>query len=223
MKEASELRQQIIRNAIDLYLEDKKSYNMRNLAVKMEMEPAEVYKHFPTKEAILKAFYTDVVKQYKQMTTEIDDFHTYSLAEKMQNFAYASFDMFTEEREFFNQTFDRLVLKDGIKQGMGKQVRAMLKDWISEDERIADSAQPFIGDFTYDFLTREYFHLLHFWKTDDSEDAERTVALTDKLTTLLEELFYSKVVDKSIDTFKYVFQQAGFSFRWKDSWNCKKD
>lgn len=215
-------RSSIIHAAIDLYLEDKTKYNMRNVAMKLEIEPAVVYKHFPTKEAILKAFYKDLVKNYQEMTKEIEDFASYTLAEKMQNFAYASFDMLSEQREFFNHTFDKMVLKQGTSKGMGKDVKAMLKHWISEDEHIADSAQPFIGSFTYEFLTKEYFHLLHFWKTDESEDAERTVALTDKLTTLVEEIFYSKIVDRSIDTVKYIFQQSGFSFRLFDSFSCDK-
>jgi len=219
----TDLRSSIINAAIDLYLEDKAKYNMRNVAKKLDIEPAVVYKHFPTKESILKAFYKDLVKNYQEMTKEIEDFASYTLAEKMQNFTYASFDLLSEQREFFNHTFDKMVLKDGTSKGMGKDVKKMLKHWITEDERIADSARPFIGSLTYELLTKEYFHLLHFWKTDESEDAERTIALTDKLSTLIEELFYSKVVDKAVDTAKYIFQQSGFSFRWSDSFSCKKD
>lgn len=218
-----DLRKAIIHAAIDLYLEDKSKYNMRNVAKKLDIEPAVVYNHFPTKEAILKAFYKDLVHNYLEMTKEIEDFAKYTLAEKMQNFAYASFDLLSEEREFFNHTFDKMVLKNGTSKGMGKAVRDMLKHWITEDEHIADSARVFIGSVTYELLTKEYFHLLHFWKTDESEDAERTIALTDKLTTLVEEIFYSKVVDRTVDAAKYLFQQSGFSFRWSDSFSCKKD
>jgi len=209
----TDLRSSIIHAAIDLYLEDKTKYNMRNVAMKLEIEPAVVYKHFPTKESILKAFYKDLVKNYQEMTKEIEDFASYTLAEKMQNFTYASFDMLGEQREFFNHTFDKMVIKVGTSKGMGKDVKTMLKYWITEDEQIADSARPFIGSFTYEVLTKEYFQLLRFWKTDESENAERTVALTDKLSTLIEELFYSKVVDKTIDTVKYIFQQSDFSSR----------
>lgn len=218
-----ELRALIIKGAIDLYLEDRTKFNMRNIAAKLELEPAVVYNHFPSKEAILKSFYTDLVKQYKLMSSEIEDFHSYTLAEKMQNFAFASFDMLREEREFFNQTFEKMVLKKGPRKGMGKEVNKMLKDWISEDEHVADSAKPFIRDFTYDILTIEYFHLLNFWKNDESDDAERTVALTDKLTTLVEEVLYSKVVDRSVDALKYLFQQSGFSFRWNEMFRCSND
>lgn len=219
-EEHTDLRQHAIKAAIDLYLEDKSKFNMRNVAAKLEVQPAEIYKLFPTKEAMLKAWYKDIVKNYKAMVAEIEDFPSYTLAEKMQNFAYTSFDMLSEEREFFNHTFDKMVLRQGTSKGMGKDVKHMLKEWIEDDERIADSAQPFIGNFSYELLAREYFHLLHFWKTDDSEDAERTVALTDKLTTFVEEVLYSKVVDRGVDAFKYLFQQSGFNFRWNDGWGC---
>lgn len=218
-----ELRALIIKGAIDLYLEDQKKFNMRNVAKLMEIDPTEVYNMFPTKEAILKAFYTDLVKNYKMMTKEIEDFHSYTLAEKMQNFAYASFDMLREEREFFNQTFESMVLKKGPRKGMGKEVNRMLKDWISEDEKVADSAKPFIRDFSYDLLTMEYFNLLKFWKNDESIDAERTVALTDKLTMLVEELLYSTIIDRGIDAAKYLFQQSGFSFRLNEMFSCTND
>jgi len=104
----TDLRSSIIHAAIDLYLEDKTKYNMRNVAMKLEIEPAVVYKHFPTKESILKAFYKDLVKNYQEMTKEIEDFASYTLAEKNAKISpMPALICLGEQREFFNHTFDK--------------------------------------------------------------------------------------------------------------------
>ncbi|MBD3614924.1 MAG: hypothetical protein HUJ22_00025 [Gracilimonas sp.] len=208
--------------AIDLYIEDR--FSIPNLTKETGKSASEIYTIFPNKKSILKFYYPSLVIRYRAMISEIDDFDSYSISEKLSNFAFTLFDMMDERRGFVEDTFEKYEWKCASKSEFQKEIKSLFKDFFTTDGNIATSAGLFIGDWFYASLKTQYLFLIKFWLEDDSEARERTFALTDKITGFIEELVYSKIVDKGFDLAKYSLNASGFSKQvedfndWISSW-----
>lgn len=200
--------------AIDLYIEDQ--FTIPNLTDKTGKSASEIYALFPNKKAILKFYYPSLVIRYRAMVGEIEDFDSYSISEKLSNFIFTLFDMMDDRREFVEDTFRKYEWKCTGNSEFQEEVKHLFKDFFTSDGNIATSAGFLIGDLFYSSLKTQYLFLIKFWLEDDSEDRERTFALTDKITGFIEELVYSKIVDKGFDLAKYSLGAFGFSQQVKD-------
>ena len=216
------LKIELTEAAIDLYIEDK--FTIPNLASKTGKTASEIYSLFPNKNAILKFYYPSLIVRYQAMISEIDDFDSYSISEKLSNFAFTLFDMMDERREFVEDTFDKYVWTCSSKSEFQKLIKSLFKDFFTSDGKIATSAGFFMGDLFYSSLKIQFLSLIKFWLDDNSEGRERTFALTDKITGFIEELIYSKIVDKGFDLAKYSMSAFGFNKQvedfndWVSSW-----
>ena len=208
------LKIELTEAAIDLYIEDK--FTIPNLTSKTGKTASEIYSLFPNKNAILKFYYPSLIVRYQAMISEIDDFDSYSISEKLSNFAFTLFDMMDERREFVEDTFDKYVWTCSSKSEFQKLIKSLFKDFFTSDGRIATSAGFFMGDLFYSSLKIQFLFLIKFWLDDNSEGRERTFALTDKITGFIEELVYSKIVDKGFDLAKYSMSAFGFNKQVED-------
>lgn len=208
--------------AIDLYIDDK--FSIPNLTKETGKSASEIYTLFPNKKAILKFYYPSLVIRYRVMISEIKDFESYSISEKLSNFAFTLFDMMDERREFVEDTFLKYEWSCSSKSEFKQEIHSLLKDFFTSDGNIATSAGFFIGNWFYASLKTQYLYLIKFWLEDDSDGRERTFALTDKITGFIEELVYSKIVDKGFDLAKYSLNAFGFNKEiedfndWVSSW-----
>lgn len=208
--------------AIDLYIEDQ--FTIPNLTAKTGKTASEIYTLFPNKKSILKFYYSSLVIRYRAMVEEIEDFGSYSISEKLSNFIFTLFDMMDERRSFVGDTFYKYEWKCTGNSEFQEEIKNLFKDFFTSDGNIATSAGFLIGDLFYSSLKTQYLFLIKFWLEDDSEDRERTFALTDKITGFIEELVYSKIVDKGFDLAKYSLSAFGFSQQvedfneWVSSW-----
>jgi len=216
------LKIELTEAAIDLYIEDK--FTIPNLTSKTGKTASEIYSLFPNKNAILKFYYPSLIVRYQAMISEIDDFDSYSISEKLSNFAFTLFDMMDERREFVEDTFDKYVWTCSSKSEFQKLIKSLFKDFFTSDGKIATSAGFFMGDLFYSSLKTQFLFLIKFWLDDNSEGRERTFALTDKITGFIEELVYSKIVDKGFDLAKFSMSAFGFNKQvedfndWVSSW-----
>ena len=216
------LKIELTEAAVDLYIEEK--FTIPNLASKTGKTASEIYSLFPNKNAILKFYYPSLIVRYQAMISEIDDFDSYSISEKLSNFAFTLFDMMDERREFVEDTFDKYVWTCSSKSEFQKLIKSLFKDFFTSDGKIATSAGFFMGDLFYSSLKIQFLSLIKFWLDDNSEGRERTFALTDKITGFIEELVYSKIVDKGFDLAKYSMSAFGFNKQvedfndWVSSW-----
>lgn len=200
--------------AIDLYIEGK--FSIPNLTKKTGKSASEIYTLFPNKKSILKFYYPSLVIRYRAMINEIDEFDSYSFSEKLSNFAFTLFDMMDERQEFVEDTFEKYEWKCTSKSEFQQEIKSLFKDFFTTDGNIATSAGFFIGDLFYASLKTQFLFLIKFWLEDDSEGRERTFALTDKITGFIEELVYSKIVDKGFDLAKYSLSAFGFGKQMED-------
>lgn len=202
--EILEMKFRIADAATDLYIEGSDDFLIKDVARKVDIDPAEVFNYFPNKRAILEFYYTSLVIRYEMMISEIDDFETYTISEKLSNFAFTSFDMLQEKQAFTDATFEDLILDSFTKTEFEKEIERIIREFLEADSHISVTSTLVLNRWFYTFLKRQYLELVRFWLNDTSEDKEVTIELTDKLTGVLQELIYNSVLDKSFDLIKFI-------------------
>lgn len=203
--EVFEIKYQIADIASDLYVAGDGDFTLKAVASELELTVGEIFNYFPNKKAILEFYYASFVIRYELMIEEIEGFEGYSLSEKFSNFAFASFDMLQEKKAFVNRTFEDLVIYSYSKTAFEKEVERLSRKFLQSDPRLADSSILILNDCYYSFLRRVYLRLVQFWLNDESEQQEMTMELTDKLTSLMEEVMYNRVLDKGFDLGKFIY------------------
>lgn len=198
---------ELTETAIGLYLED--GFSIPALSEKSGKSASQIYTLFPNKKAILKFYYPSLIYKYRAMVNEIDDFQNYTIGEKLSNFMYTLMDMMDERKSFVEKTFVKYEWNCSENSEFQQEVKDLFNDFFTTDGNIATSAGFLIGDLFYSALKSQYLYLIKFWIQDDSDGGERTYALIDKMTGLIEELVYSKIVDKGFDLFKYIINTTG--------------
>lgn len=189
-------KQKIVAAAIALYVDDRANFTMATIAKKTRIKKVEIYRLFSSRSAILNFYYPLCVLRYRAMSEEIADFSSWSLEEKLANFAYAMFDMLQEEREFVDEHFVEQVFRSMGTTRFQREVEALFGEWLG------DACG---GDWMASFLAREYLHVVRFWVADDSDDGERTMALVDKIAAFIGEVSRSsELVYKGVDLAKYL-------------------
>lgn len=200
-----ELKFQIADVATDLYIENDGGFLIKEIATEVDIDPAEVFNYFPNKKSILRFYYASLIIRYEIMISEIDDFDSYTISEKLSNIAFASFDMLQEKAPFVEETFESMICNSFTKTDFEKEVERICKMFIENDPRIAMSSTFITNSYFYTFLRQQHTGLIRFWLNDTSEDKELSMELTDKLTNILQELLYNAILDKSFDLAKFLF------------------
>lgn len=199
-------REDAIHKAVELFLSPDSDFSIINLAEQLGVSANEIYEVYTGKDAVLADFYALVAEESFRLTKAIPDFHEFTLAEKLTAVVHTSFDLLDEQRDFVEQTFKSHFLDSIYYPKVEKAVRQQLKDLVNHDSGVSAYIMITQIDLVYDFYFKEYTHLLRFWLKDRSEGKEKTYALTDKLTSFVEEVLYNKVVDKGFDLAKYFLQ-----------------
>lgn len=194
--------------AVDLYVEQDGSFTLKQISKETDISVGEIFDYFPNKEAILDFYYASLPIRYRLMLGEIDDFDSYSLSEKLSNFAYASFDLMAEKKEFVEMTFKSRIRCSYGKKEYTKKVEELLSSFFKQDPRISTSGSLLLNDLFYSLLTKKYLYLVSYWINDDSEGKERSMELTDKVTALIQEIMYNSVADKGFDLMKFLLSNT---------------
>lgn len=191
--------------ATKIYLEKKEGFTLHDVAKRANITVAEIFNYFKDKHEILYFYYESMVIRYRLMIEEIEDFDSYTLSEKLSNFAYASFDLMSEREEFVRQTFDAYILHSCTKTDYEKQIEGLLTDFIKNDAGKAASSDVVVNDCSLRLIRKKYLHLIDYWLYDESEGKEVTMELVDKVTGLIQEALYTSVIDRSFDLAKFLF------------------
>ncbi len=203
--ETVEIKFAIAEAAADLYVEGNSHFNIKDAAHKVGITPAEVFNYFPNKQAILQFYYTAIVFRYRLMIDEIEHFDSYTIGEKLSNFTYTIFDILDEKETFVERTFQSLILCSYSKTEFEKEVESLMADFLEDDNNLSVSSTTILNHYFYAFLRRQYLELIRFRLSDASEGHELTMQLTDKLTNLLQELLYNRVLDQGFELGKFIY------------------
>lgn len=219
--EELQIKLEITGTAVDLYVEQDGVFTFNQIAKELEIDVADIFNYFPNKKAILEFYYTSLVIRYKLMIEEIDDFETYSLGEKLSNFIYASFDMMQEKQAFVEATFNKMIRYSYTKTDYSKKVEALLESFFREDAGISSSSSLLMNSFFFQLMRAKYLYLVSYWLRDDSEGKERTMELTDKLSSFIQEVMYNSVADKGFELMKFLVTNTKCSVPFWDKISSK--
>lgn len=200
----------IAEKAAELYVQQDGSFTLHQIANETKYEVGDIFNYFPDKRAILEFCYTSLVIRYRMMIGEIEDYSSYTLSEKLSSFVYASFDMMAEQREFVEKSFNKIIYNRYAITEYENEVQRMLKSFFEEDPLVATSSKIMSGDYFYALLRQKYIRLVRFWLNDTSDGHELTMELTDKSVSLLQEMAYSTILDKSFDLLKFLISNNIF-------------
>lgn len=202
--ETFELKFAIADIATDLYIAGDGKFYIKDVASEIDITPAEVFNYFPNKKSILEFYYDSLVIRYEIMINEIDDFESYTLSEKLSNFAFTCFDMLQEKEYFVEATLSDFILNSFSKTNFEKELERIIQQFLQNDDNISLASTLVLNTYSYSFLRRQFLELLRFWINDTSENKELSMELTDKATAVLQELMYNPILDKSFDLVKFV-------------------
>ncbi|MFO8030346.1 MAG: hypothetical protein R6U28_10820 [Cyclonatronaceae bacterium] len=167
----------------------------------------EISSHFRDVDEWIDAFYCMLVEQYRDMTLAIPDFEQYTVGEKLLNFSLSSMDMMGDHEHLVRSTFHPFILDRFTSTRFEHSVAALFREFTDQDERIAMSNQLFLVSPVYTWWSREYLHLIGYWLEKPGSEPE-LMALAEKTTTLLNEILYNGVFDKTLDLGKYLVENG---------------
>jgi len=191
--------------AAQLYVAQNGSFTLHEVAGKVDINVGELFQYFSDQQEIMYFYYASLVTRYRLMIDEIEEFSSFTLSEKLSNFAYASFDMMQEREEFVSQTFESYILNSCKKTEYEQKIEELFSEFFEKDTGKSASSDLVINKCSLRLFRKKYLHLVKFWLYDESEDKEVTIELTDKVTGLIEEALYTSVVDRSFDLAKFLF------------------
>jgi len=204
--ETLEQKTAVIDAAIALYLSDAE-YTVKNICQRGKISQSELYKLFGNQNRVLRQFYPNCVARYRENIAMMDDYDSMSLSEKLENFIFVMLDFFQEQRAFVEKTFAKMLAMRTAKAPFQNTVEDVFRTILENEKDVAFLQRTFLLNFlTYDLLAGEFFSLVKFWLSDDSEHYEKTMAYADKLINFLTEILEVSIVDKGFDLAKFVVQ-----------------
>ena len=206
-----ESRKAIIRGAVDLISEKGfKSSTMRAIAKAAGVGEATIYNYFPTKEAILYAYYEDHMLDCIENLKQVNNFHTFSLQEQLQSLFSTSLNLYLPEREFVSQTFRMVFLGGSREWSRVKPIRAAflsaVDDMLAAAAEVGEIPQQVFQELLGQFLLDAYIATVHYWLNDTSEGFSNTSVLLDQGLELICALLKAGIANKVFDMAVFLFK-----------------
>lgn len=207
MDKETRLKINIAEAATERYLANPR-FTIQSLADSLNMSPKDIFDLFPNRRAILDYYYESRLTLYKDSQNEIDGYDEFSLSEKLNHLFLTILDSFETQREFVLSTYKDLVVWDRRKNSFRKLFKEELKTIFRNDPNIARSSTFIQNELLWKTILLQFHGLIRFWVSDSSRMRENSMALADKWSALIEEIFYSKVIDKGFDLGKFLWMHS---------------
>ncbi len=210
MDKETKLKIKIADASASRYIENNR-FTIQSLAQQLDIEPSVIFGHFPNRSAILDYFYESRLLLFAEDLKQIKGYSDFSLSEKMSNLFYLLIDQFQQHREFVLLTYKERILSPNCSSGFQKTFVRSLEEIFSADVQISSTASLCKGRFLYQSIFCHFHGLILFWMNDQSQNYVNSMALIDKWCSLIEEIYYSKIIDRGFDFTKFLFYQSPFS------------
>lgn len=207
MDKQAKKKTKISETAAKRYIENPR-FTIQSLAEELDMKSAEIFELFPNRKSILLFFYESRILAYREQKKSIDGSSDFSLSEKLSNLFLTLLDQFLEYREFVLISYNKFISGNPASTAFEREFKDELKAIFQSDQNISGSSAFFVNRLLYKTVYCHFHALIFFWSKDNSEKYEQSFALVDKWCSLIEELFYSKVVDKGFDLGKFLFYNS---------------
>lgn len=216
-KQQEKTRLTIIAAAVDLFTEQGfEQTTMKQIARKVGIGDATIYKYFSTKDKIVFAYYHTKAIQSVAEYLEEEELEFYSLQEKLQLLIDIYLGNMLPDREFVEHSLKMImkspsVLFDDITP-IRKEFVSLIEDILTEAENKGEIAEsPFIAmtaKLTNDFVLA----VLLYWVNDDSDEFSNTTQMVDMTLSLAVEILKTGIVSKVSDLFGFFIKAHLFKF-----------
>jgi AcrR family transcriptional regulator len=206
-----ENRKKIIRAAVNAMTEKGiKAATMREIAQRAGLGDATIYNYFPTKEAIMYAYYEEQMDAAVERLKSIADFNEFTLQEQLQAFFETQLELFLPDREFVDISIRAITFSLTHDYQYIKPIRSRFFRIISDLFGAAVEAGE-IPDQVFLELTCQFFWDYHvgvifYWLKDRSNQFQNTTVLLDKSLDLAVTFIKAGVVNKVLDVASFLFR-----------------
>ena len=210
-KQKLENRKKILTALVDLVIEkDLKSATMREIARTAGLGDATIYNYFPTKDAIVYAYYEDRFDEATEALRSIPDFHTYTFQEQLQTFFETKLALLLPDREFLAKTFKTAFFTLSQDYARVRPSRDRFMAVIREIFEAAIEAgeiedQVFL-ELSVQFFWEYYVGIILYWLKDDTDQFEATTVLIDKSMDLASAAIRAGIGNKIFDMGIFLFK-----------------
>ena len=183
---------------------------MREIARQAGVGDATIYNYFSTKEKMLYGYCEYVQEQTMDALKEIEDFHTYSLQEQLQQLVDTELRIWLPAREFLQQVFTLTyyapMTGHGHLAGTRKLNQKMVTDMIGAAIEAGE-----VPDQPYrELLPRLFWDyqsgILAYWLADSSDNFSNTTQLVDKSIKIYATLLHQALIGQALDLASFLFR-----------------
>lgn len=183
-------------------------WTLQHISQETGMPVSELFKVFGSKRDMLHFWYEGLTLRYRTMIAELDDYDDLTLSEKLTNMMLSLLSMMEEQDAFVKHSFDSLVFKNQTWHPFKKEVAQLFKEIIEQHDGVSQAARVVLWDEFFEFLAKEFLHVVKFRNKDKSEFRGKTNALVDKISFFVSELLCAKVLDSGMDLFRFFWQEG---------------
>ena len=207
----AENRRAIIAAAVELIGEKGiKAATMRQIARSAGMGEATIYNYFPTKEAIVYAYYEDHILACIEELKTVPQFETFSLQEQLQTLFDASLNRYLGERTFVQETFRLALLGASRDWPHIRPIRsaflAAVQDMLGAAVEVGEIPDQVFQDLLGQLFMDAYIGVVLYWLDDRSDGFENTSVLIDRGLDLTCALLKAGVANKLFDMAVFMFK-----------------
>jgi len=206
-----ENRNRIIRSAVEAMTEKGvKGATMREIARTAGLGDATIYNYFPTKEAIVYAYYEDRLEEGVERVRAIPDLSAYDLRERLQTFFETLLEQFLPDREFVADTFGAVTFSLTSDYQYLRPLRSRFFHVVTDMFEAAVTAgeipeQVFL-ELTCQCFWDYFIGLVHYWIRDRSEHFQNTTILIDKSLDLAIGFIRADLLNKAMEMASFLFR-----------------
>jgi len=204
------LKIKICEAATGRYLSNPR-FTIQSLAETLDMSAKDIFELFPNRRSILDYYYESRIILYKESVKNLEDYSEFTLSERLNHLFLTLLDSFEEHREFILNTYKDKVVWDKRRNAFRRLFKEELKTIFSNDPKITRSAFIIQNELLWKSILLQFYGLIAFWANDSSRMRENSMALADKWSSLIEEIFYTRIIDKGFDLGKFLWMNSSLN------------
>ena len=212
-----EIRLKIINTAIDLFSEQGfDSTTMKQIARKVGIGDATIYKYFPSKDKLVFAYYHTRAEQSVEEFLNEEELEYHSLQEKLQLLIDIYLQKMLADREFVESSLKRIMKSPSVLfediTPVRKEFVGVIHDLLIEAEKSGEIAESPFTAYTAKLTNDFILAVLLYWIKDDSDEFSNTTQMVDMSLSLGIEILKTGIVSKVTDLVGFFVKAHLFRF-----------
>ena len=190
--------------AAELYMAQHGNFSFVEVSERSGVDIQRLRNQYETRAELLRSYYNEAWQRYVAMELAVPAFSEYSLAEKLTTLVFSLHDEFEHVPGFAARTYQSLFRSQGWRTDLAASLEFKISVYLSQDSGISSLVKFLPGSALPRALSGIVLYLIQERVKDLSTDKERSAALTDKATTLVQSALYTGILDHAIDLARYL-------------------